>query len=200
MKLYYTQNSPYAHRVRIVAREAGLMGEIEEIDASARDTAATPLAAHGPGGKVPSLLTDDGILLRETLLLTRYLDDLSGGRLTPADPHARRAALALEGLGSLLMESVFTRSRESRREAALRSQAALDKEAARTRTCYDALEAVAGEQGDAVNLGTIAVVAALGYADWRTPEDAWRDGRPKLEAWYERSMRRPAFAETKLVT
>jgi len=48
-------------------------------------------------------------------------------------------------------------------------------------------------------MGLMSVVAALGYADWRHPDDGWRDGRPKLAAWYKKMEGRSAVAETKVV-
>ena len=50
--------------------------------------------------------------------------------------------------------------------------------------------------GDEIHLGLISTVASLGYADWRHPDDGWRDGRPKLTGWFEEMMDRPAMAET----
>jgi glutathione S-transferase len=32
--------------------------------------------------------------------------------------------------------------------------------------------------------------------DFRVPETDWRDGRPKLAAWYENFTQRPALRET----
>jgi len=34
-------------------------------------------------------------------------------------------------------------------------------------------------------IGHVAIGVALGYIDFRFPELAWRDGRPKITAWYE---------------
>ena len=45
-------------------------------------------------------------------------------------------------------------------------------------------------------IGVLSVIAALGYANWRHPEDDWRNGRAELAAYYDRLMRREAFAAT----
>lgn len=42
----------------------------------------------------------------------------------------------------------------------------------------------------------VAVVTALGYADWRTPDDAWRVAHPRRKAWYEGLQQRTYVAET----
>jgi glutathione S-transferase len=194
MKLYYSGNSPYARRVRLAARLSGL--GIEEMDASPLAVVNHPLLQKGPGGKVPGLETDAGTYICETLLITNYLNQQSGGRLTPQDSKAAEANLALEAVGSLLMDSLFTRSAEKRREAGENSPGVIEKEAARAARCYDALESQLGGQPADLNLGTIAAVSALGYADWRHAEDDWRQGRDGLATWFDAMMRHEMVAET----
>ena len=50
--------------------------------------------------------------------------------------------------------------------------------------------------GDKINLGILAAVASLGYADWRHPEDDWRAGRVALADWYERISERASVKRT----
>jgi glutathione S-transferase len=45
-------------------------------------------------------------------------------------------------------------------------------------------------------LGHIAIGCALGYLDFRFATDNWRDGRPKLAAWYEAYSKRASMAAT----
>lgn len=197
MKLFHAGNSPYARRPRMVAREAGLMDRIEEIDAAPLGGSDNVIFAHGPGGKVPGLLTDNGVYLCESLIICRYLNDLAGGWLLPTEPKARDEALRVDGIASLLMDSLFVRSHEIRREDGEKSPGVIATEAARAARAYDELETLADGFGDEPNLGTITVVASLGYADWRHPADEWRQGRPLLTAWFEKMMQRPAMDETK---
>ena len=49
---------------------------------------------------------------------------------------------------------------------------------------------------DHLDIGTVTVACALGYLDLRFAADAWREGRPKLAAWYERMAARPELAQT----
>ena len=49
MKLYMSGNSPYARRPRVVVRETGLSGRVEEVTIGSFDE----LTALGPGGKIP---------------------------------------------------------------------------------------------------------------------------------------------------
>ena len=196
MKLYFTQNSPYARRPRLVLHETGLTDRIEEVDLTPRAENDAVLFANGPGGKVPALMTDTDAFIVESLLICRYLDDLSGNALTPAEPAARDAALQLEGVASVLMDTLYFRTHEGRREATQQVDAIKEKDAKIANAAYDALNAAAPDFTDALNIGMIAAVAALGYADWRHPGDNWRDGRSGLADWFEQVSERPAMTLT----
>lgn len=196
MKLFYSGNSPYARRPRMAIREAGLMDRVEEVEAAGDDRERI-LFEYGPGAKVPGLLTDSGAYICETLLIDFHLDEASGGKLYPKDQAARELAFQIDGVASLLMESLFYRSHESRREPGEKSEAFIVKESDRANRTYDALEGLVDRFGNDMHLGLISVVASLGYADWRHPGDGWRDGRPKLAGWFEEMMKRSAMAETK---
>lgn len=198
MKLYYTGNSPYARRPRLAVLHFGLGDKVEMVDCAPLGTEDHVLRQYGPGAKVPGLLTDNSVYICETLTILSYLDEVSGGKLYPASGKAREEALALEGFAGLLMESLFYRARENRREDSKPSPSYVESEAARSQRCYDALESQVDGFGDDVNMAHLSVLACLGYADWRHPGD-WRDGRPKLTAWFDRMMKLPACAETKPV-
>jgi len=169
------------------------MDEIEETVISSFDQ----LNDVGPGGKIPMLVCDDGTLLCESLIITRYLNDLAGGALLPEEPSARLACLEIESVASVLMDSLFARSLENNQRAqSERSATIYERELARSGRCYDRLAALVDPADERVSLGSIAVICALGYANWRAPEDQWAQDRDGLNNYYERFMRRPAFAET----
>ncbi len=197
MKLYFSGNSPYARRPRMAIREFDLMGAVEEIDCAPLGGDEHVLRGYGPGGKVPGLLTDNGVLLCETLIILNYLDAASGGRFFPKDAAHREFAFKLDGVASLLMESMFYRARENRRDESERSPGYMESERERTMRCYDELESLVDQFGDPVDMAQLSTVASLGYADWRLPDDDWRGGRAKLTAWFEKMMARPSAAETK---
>jgi glutathione S-transferase len=196
MKLFYVPNSPYARRAVLAVREFELSETVDLVDVS-------PLAAHdnilrsmGPGGRVPALRTDDGAFICETLLILNYFDGVTGGKLYPGDAVARGVAMQIEGVASLLMDSLFLRAHENRRDPAERSPGEIEKEAGRAARCYDALEDLVDRFGPTLHMGLLSTAASLGYADGRHPGDGWRDGRPKLSAWNEEMLKRPAVAAT----
>lgn len=181
MKVFYTGNSPYARRARLAARASGL--GVEEVDVAPLTAPDNPLRSKGPGAKVPGLETDAGTYLCETLIITNYLNQLSGGKLLP--PSGGEAALEAEGVGSLLMDSLFLRSHEKRKEDTTPSPSLIEKEADRASRCYDALDKMFAGKEPALDLGSIAAVSALGYADWRHPDDNWRNDRQGLADWFQ---------------
>ena len=196
MKLYFSQNSPYARRPRLVLHEAGLQGEVEEEDLTPRAENDAVLFANGPGGKVPALITNTGAFIVESLLICRYLDDLSGNKLTPLQPEERDKAIQLEGTASVLMDTLYFRTHEGRRDESHQVSTVKEKDAKIAMATYDALNEAAADFGNTINLGIITTVSALGYADWRHPSDNWRDGRSLLADWYERISNRPAMKLT----
>ena len=196
MKLYFSQNSPYARRPRLVLHEANLGDQIEEIDLTPRAENDGVLLASGPGGKVPALVTNTGAFIVESLLICRYLDDLSGNKLTPIEPDLREKAIQLEGLGSVLMDTLYFRTHEARRETVKQITSIKTKDKKITLAAYDALNSAALEFGESINLGTLTTAAALGYADWRHPDDNWRKGRPALAAWFEKISERRSIKLT----
>ncbi len=59
----------------------------------------------------------------------------------------------------------------------------------------DALEA--DLPANHLDIGAIAVACALGYLDLRYANEPWRDGHPKLAAWYEDISKHPCMATTR---
>lgn len=193
MKLYISGNSPYARRARLAAREGGLMDQIEEVAV----TGFEQVAQVGPGGKIPLLVFEDGTVLCESLIITRYLNELAGGRLVPGMASALLCHLEMESVASVLMDSLFVHSMEiNQRVEALRSSELIAREGARRTRCYDRLADLVVNTDEQVTLASMAIISALGYADWRAAEDDWRQDRGRLLEYYDRFMSRPSFSET----
>ena len=197
MKLFYSGHSPYARRPRIAIRQFDMMDQVEEQDVAPLNTVDHVLFTHGPGGRVPALLTDNGTFLCETLIICRHLDEASGGKLYPTDPAAREFSFRVEGVGSLLMDSLFVRAHDSRRDPTEQSPGEQKAEATRAARIYDELESLVDQFSGNIDMGTLSVAASLGYADWRHAEDKWRAGRSKLAAWHDDVMMKlPSVKDT----
>ena len=200
MESFYTANSPYARKVRVFLREAGLAPRVTETLAVTR-TEESPLLAHGPTGRVPALLLSDGALILEATLICRFLEEEYGPTgVSLAAPEVRRGDLVLEGMATTLMDSLSIRAREFLyRRPDERSARALAYETARGTRCYAALAATltVPPAADApLSLGQITAAAALATADQALLAEPWRTAQPGLATWYDQVATRPSLADT----
>ena len=198
MRLRTSNTTPYGRKVSAVIIERGLSDRVDIVptDPWAADT---DLPKDNPMGKVPTLVLDDGTAMFDSSLLCEYLDAMAEGGplLYPQDGEARWRIRRLDALATGLIDASVTRVVDRRRPADLQSKDWQDRQkAAMTRAC-DALEQAAGTlETEAVSIAHLATACALGYLDLRFADDGWRDGRPRLAAWYEGFKTRPAIAET----
>tara|TARA_B100000989_G_scaffold294138_1_gene272656 strand:- start:355 stop:960 length:606 start_codon:yes stop_codon:yes gene_type:complete len=196
MKLFMTPTSPYSRRARIAIIEAGYRNQCEEIDVSPiPENLDTLLCAH-PSGKAPTLLLDNGIGLSECILIAQHMNDISEGKLYPKDPAERLSCQTIESIGSVLMDSLFTRSSQNRLDASEQSPTILKKETDRSKRLYRALDEIVSELEGKKHMGALTVACALSYADWRGAEDNWRVKHPRLDAWMKEIKQHQSFATT----
>ena len=196
MKFFSSGGSPFVRKVLVVAHETGQINELDQVFASPRDL-APDLVAVNPISKIPALVTEDGVNLAESDMICMYLDERhSGQKIIPPSGVARWSALAAEAISDGFMDAAVNRRGEDDRPAGARSQEAVDKLMARMMRCMDVMDAQAADAGDAVNIGTIALAAACGYADYRYPDLGWRDSRPNLAALNDRMQQRPSMKAT----
>ena len=199
MKLFWSPRSPFVRKVMVFAHETGLAGRIETERTLVTMTQANrELMRSNPLGKIPTLVTGDGRALFDSYVICEYLDGLHGGaKLIPAAPEARLQALRWHAVGDNLLDNLVAWLNELRRPAAQQSpetQAAFD---VKVRSGLDFLEGEAATLGATpVGIGHVTIAVALGYIDFRFPQLAWRDGRPKLAAWHKTFAQRPSFQAT----
>jgi glutathione S-transferase len=199
MKLHYSTASPYVRKVMVVAIETG---QIDRIETSTRQLTpinpSTEVSSDNPIGKVPCLVTDDGMALYDSRVICEYLDSLHNGtRMFPASGDARWKAIRRQALGDGILDAgVTTRYETFLRPEALRWSDWIDGQKRKMNGALDAAEAEAASFGDSVDIGTITIACALGYMDFRYGNDNWRASRPKLAAWFEQFSKRPSLAQT----
>ena len=197
MKLRYSPTSPYVRKVSVTAIELGLAGRIERIPTDTQDR-DSGIAEQNPLGKVPALILDDGGVLYDSPVICEYLDSLHDGpKLFPAEGPERWTALRQQALGDGILDAAILRMLEMvRRPEKLRWQGWIAHQTAKVTRALDQFEAEAATLSGPLTIGHITAGCALGYLDFRVPETDWRDGRPKLAAWYENFTQRPALRET----
>lgn len=201
MRLHTNPASPFGRKVKVLAHEAGLFGRLELVDQAVTPVGANDaVQAANPLGKIPCLVTDDGLALYDSRVICEYLDGLGhdGPRLFPAEGQARWRALTLQALGDGIMDAAvgtryetFLRPQEYRWPDWVRGQQA------KVTRGLDRLEAEADGLGERPDIGPITAGCALGYLDFRFAHDPWREGRPRLAAWFERFDARPSMQATR---
>jgi glutathione S-transferase len=196
MKLFYAPRSPFARKPRIVLHEVGLARGIDlvVVDPWKDDT----LRENNPLCKVPTLILDDGSALYDSCVICEYLDELADGTIFPKTSVDRWDALRRQALGDGLAEAVIRRHVEQLDAPSERAAAVIRRQEAAIDAAIGALDA-APSQGERFDIGDIAVLAALAYLVFRSPEIAWRERFPRAALWLDRSSRRPSAIATAIV-
>lgn len=197
MKLYSSPTSPFVRKVRVTALELGLDARLTPINITLSPVNPhRELRGHNPLGKVPALVTDTGETLYDSAVICEYLDALAGGhRIFPAPGAARWTALRRQALADGLTDAtVLVRYETVVRPTTLQWQKWIEGQFLKVRTALDELEK---ESLDGpFDIGAISIACALGYLDFRFPDEHWRQTRPRLAAWYAAVSGRPSLAGT----
>lgn len=191
MKLHYSAASPFVRKVVATALHHGIT--LEHVATNPHTSPADLLSAN-PLSKVPALVTDGGMTLPDSPLICEYLDSLGGATKLYPTGDSRWPALRLAALADgILTAAVLRRGQSLLPSEDARAAVIARQKAAVTRT-LDLLE----REGvpATLNIGTLTLVCALGYLDFRFGEEDWRPGRPGLLAFYEAHMANPIFAQT----
>jgi glutathione S-transferase len=192
MRLRYSPTSPFVRKVMVAAIETGVIEQIERIPTSVAPTTPNEdVARENPLVKVPSLTTDDGLVLYDSPVICEYLDTLhSGAKLFPPAGKARWIALRQQALGDGLLEAAILGRYESVRPEQYRWQDWIDGQLRKVRGALAALEKSVEEgelgavTGAVPTIGQITVGCALGYLDFRYQSEEWHTRNRRLAAWY----------------
>lgn len=198
MKLFSSNASPYVRKVRVVIREAGLTGQVEEmpvstslLESDAALTAANPLA------RIPSLARDDGPTLYDSRVICRYLDAKAQAGLYP---EARLwEVLTLEATADGILDSAVTGiAYEKRlRPADKVMDEWIDSHWAKIARAVKVVDdRWMSHLAGPLDMGQIALGCALGYLDFRHDQYGWRKDCDALAAWYETFAQREAMKAT----
>ncbi len=198
MKLFSSQTSPFARKVRILLHETGQLEDVEIAAATGTplDPQTMPLAQN-PLGKLPALERGDGPAIYDSRVICRFLDARIGGRLYPPGNRLWET-LTLEATADGIMDAAIlmvyeTRIRpegkrfpdwvEGQWKKIARSVAAVD------RRWISHLNAP-------LDMGQVAMACALGYLDFRHADRNWRFGNDALADWFNVISKRESFAAT----
>ncbi|MGB8841846.1 MAG: glutathione S-transferase family protein [Aliidongia sp.] len=181
MKLFYAATSPYVRKVLVLAHEVGLADRIELVPVTVTPvTVNDSVTPMNPLAKVPTLVLDSGEGLYDSAIIVEYLDSVQTGvPLVPRAGMPRWTALRRQAeADGLLDAAILVRYEMVLRPAELRWPAWIDGQMGKIRRTLAALETET--LGPGVTIGEIAIACALGYLDFRFPEEDWRARHPRL--------------------
>jgi glutathione S-transferase len=195
MKLFYSPTSPYARKVYACALALGFEQRVELLPTNPH-VSPTELLAMNPLSKIPCLVADDGLSLFDSRVIVEYLDSLGGDiQLFPISGRARFEVLRLQALADGIMDAAVGRRMEVMRPKEEARDAVMARNKAAVARALDELEGM--DLPQTANVGTIAVACALGYLTLRFSDEPWREGHPKLNAWFAQFGLLPFIASTK---
>ena len=198
MKLYYGATSPFVRKVMVLLHEKQLVGAVHIVPAAI--TPVTPnaeLMRFNPLGKIPALVLDDGTVLFDSPVICEYLDALKDAPvLFPTASAERWRALTLNALADGLIDAATAVRIEGTRPEDKRWPEWSKGQMKKIEGVLDQLEAEAKSLKGKLTLGTISVICALGYLDFRFGTYDWRWRCPKLAKWFGTVSKIPSVKAT----
>lgn len=198
MKLFYTVNSPYARKVRIVALEKRIQIGLLEVVLADPDC---PVKQYNPLGKVPVLVLPDGESLYDSRVIVEYLDNRTPlAHLIPQDLTAKIKVRRWEALADGVCDAAVSVMLEQRKPEAQQSSAHIEKQFDKVTRGLNVLNLDLAKKKWCVNekfsLADIALGCALGYLDLRVAHLNWQESYPNLAKHYNVLVKRASFKQT----
>ncbi len=195
MKLFHSPASPFARKVVACAIARGLDSQIELVATNPHVSPPDLLAAN-PLSKIPCLVTNDGVSLFDSPVIAEYLDSLDGGLpLFPRHAGPRWRALREQALADGIMDAAVARRGEQGRPQEAARDAFMLRQKEVVARALNELERDPPTQ--TLDIGSISIACALGYLTLRFGDEPWREGHPKLTAWFAEFGLNPCIARTK---
>ena len=205
MKLRHSPTSPFVRKVMVAAYELGIEDKIERIPTRVQPTQRNDdVVRDNPLVKIPALATDDGLTIYDSPVICEYLDTLAGGgKLFPREGKPRWLALRQQALGDGILDAGILARYEQLRPREYQWQEWIDAQMRKVRGALSALE-MECESGDLATpaenapalIGQIAIGCALGWLDFRYPNEIWRERHRRLATWYDDFAKRRSMQET----
>ena len=197
MKLFYTVTSPIARKCRIIARELNLMDKVEEVITTTRSEDAL-IMKNNPNGMVPTLETDEGFNIVESIAICNYLEKQSNNKeFIPQDDIKYWQIYALDSIASQTFESIVSRARERiYKPEEFHYPDGINHEKGRAKRTLDFLENEAPNFKNNFNKLHITIGLCGLVLDNIFPDENWKNNRNNLAEVYENFMKRDSFSET----
>ena len=195
MKLFYSPNSPFSRKCRIIILEKKIEG-VEQVEVSPAENPPELLAVN-PLGTIPALVTNDGLHLCDSSVIVEYLDGLpsSAPRLIP-EGEARLCVMALAVMAEGMLNAAVSCVLEGRRPKENQYPAWVERKEKAVARTIDKIAAANLDFTLPLTLGMLNLAIALHYVSFRLPQVEWRRKHKALAAWADEMAKRPSFAAT----
>lgn len=199
LKLFYTQNSPYARKVRVVAAEKHIDVNEALVVLAESDNAAKQF---NPLGKVPVLILDNSTAIYDSPVIAEYLDKKSPvANLIPVDNEVRVKVKTWEALADGVCDAAVAVMLEKRRQVEKQDETFIAKQKVKVISGLNTFEqALAGKDwlvNNKYSLADIALACMVGYVSIRFESEIDLSRQyPNLFAFYQKLLARPIYQET----
>ena len=200
MQLLANTTSPYVRIARVAMIEKGVHVEPTLVDPWADDVR---LRQANAATRVPTLITDEGVPLTESLLIVQWLEQTRPAPAYPsllgADPTGvlSRAGIALgvidAAVHTIIIRKVTAPVPFDDTPVGLRRRRTMAEGIARLETCADRLQPAGN---GAPMLDAICAIVAIDYLRFRFSDASWMPPLPWLDALSARLRARTAFEVT----
>ncbi|MCB2109377.1 MAG: glutathione S-transferase [Rhodobacteraceae bacterium] len=198
MKLFYSPIHGFIHKVLVAAHETGIWNRLEFVPVLPMSDGFS-IAAINPLHKVPTLALHDGTVLYGSQTIVEFFDSLSKKKkLYPKAGPARWDALRRLALADTTFEVTVNVALELNEKP--RRQSVFDWYWPKIVRALDQMEEDA-KKLKGFDIGQASTLHALSYLDRQLGKSLpapvprgydWRDGRPKLTAWWKKAIKRPS--------
>ena len=200
MKLIGSLTSAYVRKVRVVLAEKKLDYNFVLEDVWGSDA----ILASNPLGKVPCLVMEGAEAVFDSRVIVEYVDTLSPvGKLIPGSGRERVEVRTWEALADGLIDAAVIARLERTwdgRTDAQRCDAWIERQRVRIEATLKSISQGLGDKpfcvGTHFSLADIAVGCALGYLDFRFPDNTWRTDYPNIVRLADKLAARQSFIDT----
>ncbi len=198
MKLFSRPASPFVRKVRVMARDIGLVDQIDEIILASPEEMYAEMPKYNPLGKIPALILDDGTVLYESKVICEYLDSLHDGeKFFPSELNIRWKTLLLQGLADGIGEAIITAwMNKFNRPEKFVYEPAISFQLEKVKRGLLEINGQVGDFNKLGKIGPLSVACTIGYLDFRFPDLVWRDQNQELAKWYLTFCELPSMRST----
>ncbi|MCS6985406.1 MAG: glutathione S-transferase N-terminal domain-containing protein [Leptospiraceae bacterium] len=197
MVLYGTYTSPFVRKVRLALHFTGLAKNVEFRLVETNPTIPNlNYAQKNPLMRVPALELENGMILADSKLICRYLDELSPNTILPTGHDKWRVESRHFLADGALDSAVLIRYEEALRPKEKLWPEWIKGQEEKIRKTLSFLQGYLDEMKDRYYLDSLALHCLLGYLKFRGICKSWEEDFPKLADYYTTNEKKEAFCQT----